>query len=99
MRQKPRTDGRSDHHRAGGSAGGHANCIRLWLSNANSRTWYHGTIYVNAPDGQYQCSVDVATQSTIRVQYQVLHKLPVDLFAPILTLQDGYHDLAFPTGY
>lgn len=56
-------------------------------------TWYHGTIYVNTPGGQYQCSVDVATQSTVRVQYQVLHKLPTDVFAPILTLSDGYHDL------
>jgi len=38
--------------------------------------------------------VDVATQSTIRVQYRVLHNLDRGLFAPVLALTAGYHDLA-----
>jgi hypothetical protein len=56
--------------------------------------WYHGEIYLVAPPGLYQCAVDVATKSTIRVQYRVLHCLDHALFAPLLGLAAGYHDLA-----
>lgn len=61
--------------------------------------WYHGILIVDAPSsfpdapGVWKCAVDVATQSTVRVQYKVFHNLSRDVFAPILALPDGYHDL------
>ncbi len=59
----------------------------------NYGSWYHGMIYLNTPQGEYQCAVDVSTPSTVKVQYQVLTRLDATLFAPILALSDGFHHL------
>jgi hypothetical protein len=59
----------------------------------NYGSWYHGIIYLNTPQGEYQCAVDVSTPSTVKVQYQVLSRLDAANFAPILALSDGYHHL------
>jgi hypothetical protein len=62
--------------------------------------WYHGMLFVDAPSpypdspGPWKCAVDVATASTVRVQYKVFHGLSRDLFAPVLGLPGGYTELA-----
>lgn len=56
--------------------------------------WYHGIINAEANGIAYQCAVDVESQNNVQVQYQVLHNLPSDVFAPILGLADGYTELA-----
>jgi hypothetical protein len=55
-------------------------------------SWYHGIIYLNTPQGEYQCAVDVSTPSGVKVQYQVLHRLETVTFA-LMALSDGYHHL------
>jgi uncharacterized protein YukJ len=56
-------------------------------------SWYHGKLYVDAPGGQYECAVDVATPSGVGVQFRVVHALDRALFAPILALAPGWHVL------
>jgi Uncharacterized conserved protein (DUF2278) len=56
--------------------------------------WYHGRFNVLAAGDTYECTVDVATASTVRVEYLVLHNLARGLFTPVLELGEGYHDLA-----
>jgi Uncharacterized conserved protein (DUF2278) len=62
--------------------------------------WYHGILWIDAPSpypdapGLWKCAVDVATKSTVGVQYKVFHDLNRDLFAPVLALPPGYSDLA-----
>lgn len=55
--------------------------------------WYHGEVYVLAEGSVYQAAIDVATRSIVRVEYRVLHDLDADLFSPVSSLDDGYHDL------
>lgn len=55
--------------------------------------WYHGVFNVIAAGSSYECTVDVSTATTVRVEYLVLHNLSRQLFAPILALDEGYHDL------
>ncbi len=55
--------------------------------------WYHGEIYVRAGSRIYQSAVDVDTQSTVKVQYRVFRNLDAAIFAAVLNLVDGYHDL------
>ncbi len=56
-------------------------------------SWYHGRIYLRAPEGVYQCSIDVATATGEGVQYQVVTDLDASLFAPLQSLANGRHDL------
>lgn len=60
----------------------------------NFGSWYHGKIYVDAPNGQYECAVDVSTPTGVKVQYREIHNLDRTLFAPILGLSNGWHLLA-----
>ena len=60
----------------------------------NFGSWYHGKIYVDTPNGQYECAVDVSTPSGIKVQYREIHGLDRSLFAPILALTNGWHLIA-----
>ncbi|HEX8395998.1 MAG TPA: DUF2278 family protein [Pyrinomonadaceae bacterium] len=60
----------------------------------NFGSWYHGKIYLDTPNGQYECAVDVSTPSGIKVQYREIHDLDRTLFAPILALSNGWHLLA-----
>lgn len=60
----------------------------------NFGSWYHGKIYVDAPNGQYECAVDVSTPTGITVQFREIHGLDRNLFAPILALTSGWHLLA-----
>ncbi|HEY6806337.1 MAG TPA: DUF2278 family protein [Pyrinomonadaceae bacterium] len=57
----------------------------------NFGSWYHGKIYLDAPNGQYECAVDVSTPSGIPVQFREIHGLDRNLFAPILALTSGWH--------
>jgi hypothetical protein len=57
-------------------------------------SWYHGKLYVGAPEGQYECAVDVSTPSGVGVQYRIVHGLDRSLFAPVLALGEGWHLLA-----
>jgi uncharacterized protein YukJ len=60
----------------------------------NFGSWYHGKIYVDTPQGEYECAVDVSTPSGIKVQYREIRHLNRTLFAPNLKLSPGWHTLA-----
>jgi hypothetical protein len=54
--------------------------------------WYHGFIYVNTPQGVYECAVDVNSPSG-QFEYMMLGGLDPALFTSISNLSDGYHSL------
>jgi hypothetical protein len=56
--------------------------------------YYHGKIYVDTPDGEYECAVDFTSPLGIDVHYRVISGLSVELFAPVSLLLNGYHNLA-----
>ncbi len=60
----------------------------------NFGKYYHGYVYVNTPQGEYQAAVDVATPSGINVEYRLVRHLSHTLFAPVQGLADGFHLLA-----
>lgn len=60
----------------------------------NFGSWYHGKLYIDTPNGQYECAVDVSTPSGIKVQFREIHNLNDALFAPLLALSSGWHLLA-----
>lgn len=55
--------------------------------------WFHGFIYVNTPDGVYECAVDV-NSPTGQFEYMMLAGLDPTMFTNISGLADGYHELA-----
>jgi len=57
-------------------------------------SWYHGKLYIDTPNGQYECAVDVSTPSGTKVQFREIHHLSRTLFAPMLALSNGWHVLA-----
>jgi uncharacterized protein YukJ len=59
----------------------------------NFGSWYHGKIYVDTPNGQYECAVDVSTPSGIKVQYRVVRNLDQKLFSVISESSSGWHVL------
>ncbi|MEV6831978.1 DUF2278 family protein [Amycolatopsis sp. NPDC051102] len=56
-------------------------------------SWYHGKMTVRAPQGQYECAVDVSTPSGVPVQYREVRKLDADLFSAVSGLGPGWHPL------
>jgi hypothetical protein len=57
-------------------------------------SWYHGKMYIQAPQGEYECAVDVSTPSGVPVQYREVRGLDRQLFAPVTGLGAGWHVLA-----
>jgi hypothetical protein len=62
-------------------------------NDGNVGQWLHGLAFLNTPEGQYRCAIDV-DHPTATIQYRVLPKLDAMLFATLAALADGYHDLA-----
>jgi hypothetical protein len=58
----------------------------------NFGKWFHGFIYVNTPNGIYQCAVDV-NSPTGQFEYMMLGGLDPTLFANVSALSNGYHEL------
>ena len=54
--------------------------------------WYHGFIYVNTPNGIYECAVDV-NSPTGEFEYQLLGALDKSMFTNVSSLSNGYHEL------
>jgi hypothetical protein len=54
--------------------------------------WYHGFIYINTPNGVYQCAVDV-NSPTGEFEYMMLAGLDPGMFGNISALPDGYNEL------
>jgi uncharacterized protein YukJ len=59
----------------------------------NYGSWYHGKLYVDAPDGQYEGAIDVSTPSGIKVEYRVVNSLDQKLFGAVSSLAPGWHQL------
>jgi uncharacterized protein YukJ len=59
----------------------------------NYGSWYHGKLYVDTPNGQYECAVDVSTPSGIKVEYRVVNNLDQKLFGTISSLALGWNGL------
>ncbi|WP_033262760.1 DUF2278 family protein [Amycolatopsis vancoresmycina] len=57
-------------------------------------SWYHGKLTVQAPQGAYECAVDVSTPSGVPVQYREVRNLDAGLFAAVSGLGPGWHPLA-----
>jgi hypothetical protein len=57
-------------------------------------SWYHGTLSVDTPAGQYEGAVDVSTPSGIRVQYRVVRHLSRHTLSSTLALPLGWSPLA-----
>ncbi|MBW5481047.1 DUF2278 family protein [Streptomyces bambusae] len=56
--------------------------------------WFHVNLEVDAPEGRYDCAVDVDShKSNVGVQWKVFTLDPVDL-GPVVAFGPGYHDLA-----
>lgn len=60
----------------------------------NYGSWYHGKLYVDAPNGQYEGAVDVSTPSGVKVEYRVVYALDQKLFSTVSSLAPGWHQLA-----
>ena len=58
----------------------------------NFGKWYHGFIYVNTPNGMYECAVDV-NSPTGNFEYMMLGGLDKNMFTSISGLSNGYHEL------
>ncbi|WP_103352290.1 DUF2278 family protein [Amycolatopsis sp. CA-128772] len=56
-------------------------------------SWYHGKLTVQAPQGQYECAVDVSTPSGVPVQYREVRNLDTSRFSPVSALGPGWHPL------
>ena len=56
--------------------------------------WSRGILHVDAPAGQYEGAVDVATPTGDRVQYRLIRHLNHLALTPILGLPAGWHPLA-----
>ena len=59
-----------------------------------SGSWYHGTLHVDAPAGQYAGAVDVSTPSGLRVQYRIVRHLSRPALSSTLALPLGWSPLA-----
>ncbi len=59
----------------------------------NFGNWYHGFIYINTPQGQYECAVDVNHPQN-QFEYMILGGLDKNMFSNISSLSNGYHELA-----
>jgi uncharacterized protein YukJ len=62
-------------------------------SAAHQGQWLHEVLYIVADDTTYECAVDVNEPTGI-FQYQILTVLDAGTFSPILSLPDGFHQLA-----
>jgi len=58
----------------------------------NFGKWYHGFIYVNTPNGIFECAVDV-NSPTGNFEYMMLGGLDKNMFTNISGLSNGYHEL------
>jgi hypothetical protein len=56
--------------------------------------WYHGVFTVEGAGQQYTCTVDLESRLQADVQYSVRDNLSGSAFAPILSLGEGYTELA-----
>src|SRR3954469_5706932 len=57
-------------------------------------SWYHGKMTVQAPQGRYECAVDVSAPSGVPVQYREVRNLDAGRFATVSGLGPGWHRLA-----
>lgn len=57
-------------------------------------SWYHGKMTIDAPQGQYECAIDVSTPSGVPVQYREVRNVDATLFTTVSNLGPGWHPLA-----
>lgn len=67
--------------------------LHTFASDGNVGKWLHGLAFLNTPEGEYRCAIDV-DHPTATIQYRVISNLDSGLFAAVMALPDGYQDLA-----
>lgn len=63
-------------------------------SEDNFGKYFHGHIFVNTPNGQYEGAVDVSVPNGYKIHYRVVRNLNANLFSTIAGMSDGFHLLA-----
>lgn len=58
----------------------------------NYGSWYHGKLYVDTPQGPYECAVDVSTPSGVMVQFRSI-RIAEKFFMPVMSLPSGWNRL------
>lgn len=56
--------------------------------------YYHVKMFIDTPEGDFECAIDFVSPYEIEVRYRVVRNLDKTLLAPILSLPPGYHHLA-----
>ena len=59
----------------------------------NQGRWPHYKIYVDTPEGQYECVINLKSRSEIKVEYRDFRNVNRGYFQNILDLSDGFHSL------
>lgn len=55
--------------------------------------WPHYKIFVDTPDGEYECVINLKSRTEVRIEERDFRNLSRDHFQAILSKTDGYHSL------
>ena len=57
----------------------------------NQGRWPHYKIFVDTPNGQYECVINLKSRTEVKVQYRDFRNQRLSLFSNITNLPDGFH--------